>query len=142
MYFGSLSWLENNLAFSFVVGFFFGIITIDVVYSTQLVVKIRKFAKEKDLIVRYEEFKDIIFEHTIKNKEKYSFVFAISNNVKKIEEQLEEYKRINMERTEKLKRKINGFIKDTVKLKEKKIEVIKWIREKKDEISDTKSKES
>lgn len=49
---GVVSWLENNLAFSFVIGFFFGIITIDLVYSTQLVVKIRKFAKEKDLIVK------------------------------------------------------------------------------------------
>ena len=32
----SLSWLEDNLAFSFFIGFFFGIIIIDTIYSTNL----------------------------------------------------------------------------------------------------------
>ena len=54
---GSISWFENNVAFSFFIGIFFGIIIIDTVYSTQLVVKVRKFAREKGLIVMYEEFK-------------------------------------------------------------------------------------
>lgn len=117
---GVVSWLENNLAFSFVIGFFFGIISIDLVYSTQLVVKIRRFAKEKDLIVKYEEFKASIFEQVAKNKEKYSFVFAISNNVKKIEEYLTEYKNAQIERTNEIKRSINLFITDKVKQKNKK----------------------
>lgn len=119
---GVVSWLENNLAFSFVIGFFFGIITIDLVYSTQLVVKIRKFAKEKDLIVKYEEFKASVFEQVEKNKEKYSFVFAISNNVKKIEEYLTEYKNTQIERTNEIKKTINLFIKDNVKTKIKKMQ--------------------
>ena len=102
----SLHWLENNLTFSFFIGFFFGIIVIDTVYSTQLVVKIRKFAKEKDLIVKYEEFKASIAQEALKKKEKYSFLFAISNNVKKIEEHLNEYKNTQLERTEKIKKMI------------------------------------
>ena len=117
-----ISWLENNLAFSFVIGFFFGIIIIDLVYSTQLVVKIRKFAKEKDLVVKYEEFKTSIFEQVQKNKEKYSFIFAISNNVKKIEEYLTEYKKAQIERTNEIKNTINLFINDNVKTKIKKIQ--------------------
>lgn len=116
---GVVIWLENNLAFSFVIGFFFGIITIDLVYSTQLVVKIRKFAKEKDLIVKYEEFKASIFEQVKKNKEKYSFMFAINNNVKKIEEYLTEYKNAQIERTNEIKKTINIFIKDKVKTRRK-----------------------
>lgn len=118
---GVVNWLENNLAFSFVIGFFFGIITIDLVYSTQLVVKIRKFAKEKDLIVKYEEFKASIFDYAARNKEKYSFVFAISNNVKKIEEYINEYKEAQLERASEIKKTINVFINDKVKTKSKKI---------------------
>ena len=113
----SLYWLEDNLAFSFFIGFFFGVITIDVVYSTQLVVKIRKFAKEKDLIVKYEEFKATIAELAMRRKEKYSFIFAINNNVKKIEEHLNEYKNEQLVRTNKIKRTIHLLIHDKVKKK-------------------------
>lgn len=113
----SLDWLENNLAFSFVIGFFFGIIVIDTAYSTQIVVKIRKFAIEKGLVVKYEELKASILEQTVKNKEKYSFVFAIGNNVKAIEEHLNEYMREQIKKTDKLKKSINVFIRDKVRLK-------------------------
>ncbi len=117
----SLNWLEDNLAFSFVVGLFFGVFIIDFAYSSQLVVKIRKFAKEKELIVKYEEFKSMVFNQAKLNKEKYSFVFAISNNVKKIEEHLNTYKDTQIERTNELKRTIHLFIKNKVKPKNKRI---------------------
>jgi len=130
----SLDWLENNLAFSFVIGFFFGIIVIDTAYSTQIVVKIRKFAIEKGLVVKYEELKASILEQTVKNKEKYSFVFAIGNNVKAIEEHLNEYMKEQIKRTDKLKKSINVFIRDKVRLKKKVQENLE------NESSNTKSK--
>ena len=114
-----LYWLQDNLAFSFFIGFFFGIILIDTIYSTQLVVKIRKFAKEKQLVVKYEEFKASILEQAQKNKEKYSFVFAIGNNVKTIEKSLNAYMKSQIKRTDKIKRTINLFIKDKVNMKKK-----------------------
>ena len=117
----SLNWLEDNLAFSFVIGFFFGVIVIDTVYSTQLIVKIRKFAKEKDLIVKYEEFKASIFDQTAKKKEKYSFIFAINNNMKTIEEHINEYTKTQLKRTNDIKRTIHVFIRDRVKPKNRKI---------------------
>lgn len=135
----SLSWLEDNLAFSFFIGFFFGIIIIDTIYSTQILVKIRKFAREKGLIVKYEEFKASILEQTIKNKEKYSFIFAISNNVKAIEEHLNGYMQVQIKRTDKLKRTINIFIKDKVTNKVKRH--VKKVKSK-NESSNTKSKKS
>ena len=98
----SLSWLEDNLAFSFFIGLFFGVIIIDTVYSTNLIVKVRKFTREKGLIVKYEEFKSSILEQAVKNKEKYSFVFAINNNVKAIEEHLNEYMKEQIKRTDKI----------------------------------------
>lgn len=121
----SLYWLENNLTFSFFIGFFFGVIVIDTAYSTQLVVKIRKFAKEKDLIVKYEEFKSTILKEARRKKEKYSFIFAISNNVKNIEEHINEYTKAQLARTENIKRSINLFIHEKVKPKNKRVKKAK-----------------
>ena len=115
----SLSWLADNLAFSFFIGFFFGVIIIDTVYSTNLIVKVRKFAREKGLIVKYEELKSSILEQALKNKEKYSFVFAISNNVKTIEKHINAYMKLQIKRTDKIKKTINIFIRDKVKIKPK-----------------------
>lgn len=72
----ALDWFGRNLAFSFVVGFFYGVFTIDLVYTTQLVHKIRAFAKENNLVVRYEELKADIKERAQRQKQRMSFVFA------------------------------------------------------------------
>lgn len=47
----ALLWLSNNLAFSFVIGMFFGVFIIDVVNSAQLVVKLKAYAEENDVII-------------------------------------------------------------------------------------------
>jgi uncharacterized membrane protein/AraC-like DNA-binding protein len=46
-----LRWLSENLAFSFVIGFFFGVFILDVWYSMSLTAKIRTFAKENDIVI-------------------------------------------------------------------------------------------
>ena len=71
-----LEWFNNNLSFSFVLGFFCGIILIDYVYSTKLLTKIRQYAKDSGIEVRYEELKCQIKELKEKSEEKYSFIFA------------------------------------------------------------------
>ena len=53
----ALAWLSRNLAFSFVIGFFFGVFTIDVVYSANIVARLKRFADENGVIVRYEDLK-------------------------------------------------------------------------------------
>ena len=53
----ALTWLSNNLAFSFVIGFFFGVFTIDVVYSGSLVAKMKAYADEHQVVVRLEELR-------------------------------------------------------------------------------------
>ena len=53
----ALDWLANNLAFSFVIGYFFGVFTIDVAYSARIVTRIKRFAKENDLVVKVENLK-------------------------------------------------------------------------------------
>lgn len=87
----ALIWFSNNLSFSFILGVFFGVIIIDFVYSTKLIVKVRNFAKNNDLEVKYEELKIHIKERQSKLKEKYSFIFAFKQTSSLIE-YLEKYK--------------------------------------------------
>lgn len=56
----ALNWLARNLAFSFFIGMFFGIFIIDVVNSAQLTVKLKRFAEENRIVLRYEAIKDHI----------------------------------------------------------------------------------
>ena len=53
----ALDWLARNLAFSFVIGYFFGIFTLDVIYSAHLVARMRKFAEDNEVIVKFEHVK-------------------------------------------------------------------------------------
>ena len=68
-------WFTNNLAYSFFVGFFFGIFIIDIVNSMNLATKLRKFADENEIFVRFEELKDSIREEQERQKERIHFIF-------------------------------------------------------------------
>lgn len=56
----ALAWLAANLAFSFVIGFFFGVFTIDVSYSAHLISRLKRYADEKQVVIRYENLKSHI----------------------------------------------------------------------------------
>lgn len=71
----ALIWLSNNLAFSFVIGFFFGVFVIDVAYSAHLVSRLKKFADENDVIVKYENLKAHILSVREKASLKTHFIF-------------------------------------------------------------------
>ena len=75
----ALEWFSSNLAFSFVLGLFFGIFLIDVTYSFKLAAKIRTFAAENDILVRYEDLKSNIRKYAEERKEKYRFMFAFKS---------------------------------------------------------------
>lgn len=81
----ALDWFTVNQSFSFILGIFFGIFVLDYIYSTKVLVKIRRFAKDNDLIVKYEELKKNIKEIQEKNREKYSFIFPFKQNKTLIE---------------------------------------------------------
>lgn len=87
-----LAWFSNNLAFSFILGVFFGVIVIDYIYSTKLYRKIKAYAKENNIPVKLEELKVSIREYQEKAKEKYSFLFSFSQNIP-LKEHLEKYKK-------------------------------------------------
>ncbi len=93
---GGLEWLSRNLAFSFFIGMFFGIFIIDVVHSANLIVKLKHFAEENEVIVRYEALKDHVLAIHQRNKEKYRFfrpfreVQPLSDVLKDMQESLEQ----------------------------------------------------
>ena len=69
----TIKWLSKNLAFSFVIGLFFGVFMIDVARSVQLVAKFKAFAEENDVVVKYETIKANIRSHYEKTAQKYHF---------------------------------------------------------------------
>lgn len=69
----ALNWLSDNLAFSFVIGMFFGIFIIDAAGSFSLAAKLRKYAEENDIIVKYEALKAHIRCRTEEARLKYRF---------------------------------------------------------------------
>ena len=54
---GWVEWFVSNIAFSFVVGIFFGVLFVDIASAVNLSVRIRAFAKQYDIVVAYEKLK-------------------------------------------------------------------------------------
>ena len=88
----ALEWFSHNLTFSFILGLFTGCIIIDFIYSTKLYNKIRKYAKENDITVKYEQFKINIKESQTKGKEKYHFINPFKQS-KPLKDYLADYKK-------------------------------------------------
>ena len=85
----ALHWLAENLAFSFGIGFFYGVFLIDVGYSTHLMVKIREFAKETNIVVRVEELREDIHD-ALQKKNVRRFFFPMHGGVP-VREMLDQY---------------------------------------------------
>lgn len=92
----SLEWLTNNLAFSFVIGFFFGVLVLDAAHSAQLAVKLRAWAKEHDVVVRYETLKVQIRRRSEQERKKYQFIHPfrsehpMAEHLKEMQEELQQ----------------------------------------------------
>ncbi len=87
-----VKWFADNIAFSFVVGFFYGILVIDFCYSMNVVGKIRRFAVENDVVVKYETLKQEIRLETdmIRKRGRFILAFNPERNLKSVmEESLE-----------------------------------------------------
>lgn len=110
----SIYWLSNHLAFSFVMGFFYGVFTLDLCYSLNIMSRIRKFANDKEIIIRYEALKESIREKNEERKEKRKFIFAFRSENTTFTENLMNYLEKEEERIEKLKEKYNN-VKENIK---------------------------
>ncbi len=89
-----ISWFSDetasNVWFPFVLGMIYGIFVVDLCYSCQLTHRITKFAKEKQIVVKFEEFKMQVRLANDKAKEKIHFVLALSSSTP-LKEHLENY---------------------------------------------------
>lgn len=91
-----LDWFSRNLAFSFVVGLFYGVFLIDVAHSMQLAGKLKRFAAENDVVVRYEHLKLQLRKLREEKKLKYHFFLPfhtdrpLSEQLKEVKEALEQ----------------------------------------------------
>ncbi len=101
----ALLWLSNNLTFSFFIGMFFGIFIIDVIFSANLLVKIKAFADDNQIVVRYEGLKETVRRTRERQKKKANFIFALYSETP-IAEQLKAYLEKERELATKIKEEI------------------------------------
>ena len=87
---GWVHWLSQHLAFSFFIGMFFGVFAIDLWYSLNISGKVRDFAQEKEIVVKYEELKDYLAQQREELEEKKRFVLAFKTEMP-LSRQLEKY---------------------------------------------------
>lgn len=68
-----LIWLSHNLAFSFIIGLFFGFFLVDMYLSSMDAMIIKEFGKNNDVIVKYDELKALVQKRRIEELTKASF---------------------------------------------------------------------
>lgn len=68
-----LQWLASDLAFSFFIGMFFGVFLIDFTQSAQLAMKLKNYAKDNAVIIKYEVLKEHIRSAHQNSTAKYRF---------------------------------------------------------------------
>ena len=86
-----LFWFTNHISFSFVIGFFYGIMTIDVIYSFQLVSKLKQLAKENQMIIILENLKQQIRKINEEQKQKIHFLFSFKTDKDSLPEVFKKY---------------------------------------------------
>ncbi|MBP5242988.1 MAG: putative ABC transporter permease [Clostridia bacterium] len=89
-FYNSVMWLFDNLAFSFVVGLFFGVFIVDLAITTQLGLRLRSFAKEHQIVIRYEKLKSDVQDYLKEIKGKIHFIAPL-RTPQPIENFLEKY---------------------------------------------------
>ena len=68
-----LFWFTNHIEFSFVVGFFYGVLCVDLSYTLKTMTRIRRFARENKAIIRLAELQQHIRIKSEENKEAIHF---------------------------------------------------------------------
>lgn len=86
---GATVWMANHLANGYFVGVISGVMIVDVVHSFNVVDKIRKWAKEHQVLIKYEEFKLNIKRRSEERKLKRNFFLYVKRE--DLKEQLQNY---------------------------------------------------
>ena len=74
-----LYWFTSHIEFSFVVGFFYGLLCVDLCYSLKVMTRIRHFARENQIIVQLTEIQRNIRLKNEENREKLHFWLSMKS---------------------------------------------------------------
>lgn len=77
----SVEWFQRHPHAYFGIGVFYGIFAVDVVKSAQLVGKLKKYAEENHIIIRYEAIKAEVRHRHDESKTKYHFLFPFQSRI-------------------------------------------------------------
>lgn len=127
----ALLWLSHNLAFSFVIGFFYGVFVLDLVQSTRLIFRLKRFAGEKQILIRYEDLKEHLRQKHFSRRVKRSFFFSMLrelDNEEFMREVLEDEKEKRRDFVEYLRQKLPAELR--LKSRERKINDRAWTNQK------------
>lgn len=91
-----LEWFSRNPLFSFFIGAFYGILIMDLTNTFKLTAKIKTFAEENEMVIRYEELKRHIRREAIANREIYRFMRSFESE-RSIKESLKGYLTMQLE---------------------------------------------
>ncbi len=75
-----LIWLSHNLAFSFFIGFFYGVFLIDLANATNVLTQIRRVAVEHKVTVHYEDVRSHIRDYKEETKQRGSFFLSMHSD--------------------------------------------------------------
>lgn len=87
----SIEWLAGHLSFSFFIGMFYGVFIIDLCYSLNVLKHIKQYAKEKDVIVFYDQLRAHIDEIRSNFHEKRRFIFTFKLDHSTFKESLQHF---------------------------------------------------
>ena len=107
-----LVWFSHNPLFTFVIGVYYGILFVDISYTFKLSAKIKAFAEENEMVIRYEELKRDIRIRARQTKEKYNFLRAFGAEQSFIE-RLKEYMQKQIDQAD--IDRLHDFYKRTIK---------------------------
>lgn len=104
----AVTWLSENITFSFFIGMFYGVFLVDLVQSLGIITKIRSFAKENQILVKYEELKMQIRQSAMERMQKPHWLLQFKSDIP-IKEHLARYFELNKTFfTESIEKKIKG----------------------------------
>ncbi len=90
----AVAWFVGHIEFAFVVGAAFGVFLVDLGHSFHLAARIRKFAKEHEVVVHLEKLKETLHDKVREAEGKAGFLFplkALSNFKEELTEAREKF---------------------------------------------------
>ncbi len=86
----AVRWLSENITFSFFIGMFYGVFMVDLIRSLGIVTKVRTFARENEILIKYEELKMEIRQNAAERMQKPPWLLQFRSDIP-IKEHLSRY---------------------------------------------------